>query len=100
MDASGKACQVPEDTVRALPVFLVPETVGFRVRTIVGAMVNGPTEAVKRGLAKRELVAVTLANKCLPANPPSGRKFCEVVPDPPTMLHKEGNVVDTTSTFS
>ena len=44
MVGSGKPIQVPLETLKALPVVLVPETSGFVVAT--GALVTADVEAV------------------------------------------------------
>ena len=64
MSGSGKPTQVPEETVRVLPVALVPETAGFMVAD--GVLVTMEVEAVNLAMDVAELVAVTREIKCFP----------------------------------
>jgi hypothetical protein len=63
---SGKPTQVPLETLRELPVVLVPETVGFAVTT--GVPVIAGVEAVNLTVDPRECVAVIRATRCLPTS--------------------------------
>jgi hypothetical protein len=60
----GDAIQVPAETVRTCPLFLVPETVGFTVTT--GALVMIEVEAVNWVEVPIELVATTRARMYFP----------------------------------
>jgi hypothetical protein len=67
----GDATQVPSETVRTSPLFLIPETLSLIPETVgvvvaTGALVIISVEAVNWLVVASELVAVTLAIRYLP----------------------------------
>ena len=78
MSGSGKPTQVPEETVRVLPVALVPETAGFIVAD--GVLVTRAVDAVNLTVEATEFVAVIRATRCFPMSSLVSTRVFDIAP--------------------
>ena len=69
---------MPEETVRVLPVALVPETAGFTVAE--GVLVTRAVDAVNLSVEATEFVAEPLAIMCFPTSLAESTRVLDVAP--------------------